>query len=63
MPDLPPAALTLAKRRKIMKKLRNILILGVVAALGVGTILLLTMEIPAPSKPVERTLSDDDFPR
>lgn len=46
-----------------MKKLRNILILGVVAALGVGTILLLTMEIPAPSKPVERTLSDDDFPR
>lgn len=46
-----------------MKKFRNIMILGVIGALGVGMIVLLTMEIPAPSKPVERTLSDDDFPR
>lgn len=46
-----------------MKKFRKFVILGLVAALGVGTILLLTMDIPAPSKPVERTLSDDDFPR
>lgn len=46
-----------------MKKFRNIMILAVVAALGIGTIMLLTMEIPAPGKRVERTLSDDDFPR
>ncbi len=46
-----------------MKKFRNIMILGVIGALGVGMIVMLTMEIPAPSKPVERTLSDDDFPR
>ncbi len=46
-----------------MKKFRNFLILGVVAALGAGLIMLLTMDIPAPSKPVERTLADDDFPR
>ena len=46
-----------------MKNFRRFMILGVVAALGVGTIVLLTMDIPAPSKPVERTLSDDDFPR
>ncbi len=46
-----------------MKKFRNFVILAVVAAFGVGTIMLLTMDIPAPSKPVERTLSDDDFPR
>ncbi len=46
-----------------MSTITKILILIVVLALGGGTVLLATWEIPAPSRVVERVIDDDRFPR
>lgn len=40
------------------------LIIGAVAIVVIiGAVFLYTVDIPAPSEPVEKTLSDDRFPR
>lgn len=43
--------------------MKKYIIIGIVAVLGVGFLSLLTIDIPAPSEKVERTISDDEFPK
>ncbi len=46
-----------------MSTVTKILILILVLALGGGTVLLATWEIPAPSRIVEHVIDDNRFPR
>ena len=42
--------------------MKKYIIIGVLAAVGLGFIGLLTIDIPAPSEKVEREIPDDQFP-
>jgi len=46
-----------------MKKLASFVIVGALIVLIGGGLFLATWEIPVPATEVERTLSDDRFPR
>lgn len=43
--------------------MKKYIIIGIAAVLGVGFLSLLTIDIPAPSEKVERTIPDDEFPK
>ncbi|WP_417450437.1 hypothetical protein [Kordiimonas sp.] len=45
-----------------MSKLTKILVLFGLVAVAVGTVFLMTWDIPAPSEKVSKTLSNDRFP-
>lgn len=45
-----------------MMRLSTVLMLLLLASLAGGALFLATWEIPAPSAPVERVISNDNFP-
>lgn len=46
-----------------IKEMKKYIIIGIAAVLGVGFLSLLTIDIPAPTEKVERTIPDDEFPK
>lgn len=46
-----------------MKKLASIIIIGALLLLVGGGVFLATWEIPVPASEIERTISNDRFPR
>jgi len=42
--------------------MKKYIIIGVVVLLGVGFLGLLTIDVPAPTEKVERTIPDDELP-
>lgn len=42
--------------------MKKYIIIGIAVVVGVGFLGLLTIDIPAPSEKVERTIPDDEFP-
>ena len=43
--------------------MKKYILIGILVVLGVGFLALLTVEIPAPTEHVERTIDDDEFPQ
>lgn len=42
--------------------MKKYIIIGVLVAVGIGFVSLLAIDIPAPTKHVEREIPDDEFP-